>query len=94
MIKDEGHLEALKSDEFLTYYENCVYYNLIWDMMEEDETCAQMYWDHELQEVSFQFPEFGKVYTKLVDTDVFDAREQEEEEGEDEEDPWGLGLDY
>lgn len=80
--------EMLRSDEFSSYYENCVLYNIIWDMMDADEDCAQMYWDVENQEISFQFPEFGPVWAKVVDTDVFGPFEDEEEADED----WGLGL--
>ena len=83
-------LELLKTPEFLEYYENCVLYNVIWDMLEEDPTCGEMVWDHEIEEVSFQFPQGGKVYEKIMNTDVFGLWIDEEEEDND---PWGLGLD-
>lgn len=88
-LSESKSLEMLRSDEFLTYYENCVLYNIIWDMMKEDEDCAQMYWDVENQEVSFQFPEYGEVWKRVVDTEVFGTYEDEDEE---EDEDWGLGL--
>lgn len=84
--KYTNSLALIKSDAFMDYYENCIVYNIVYDMMEEDPDCAQMFWDEEKQEISFQFPEKGKVMKKIRSANVefFDV--------DDEEDEWGLGV--
>lgn len=70
--------------EFLDYYKNCCMYNLIYDMMEEDASCASMYWDAKKEEVALAFPMEGKVSKKLSEItfayDVDDIDEPEEDE--------------
>jgi len=55
----EGH------PEFIRYYKSCKLYNLIYEMMEEDEECATMYWDGKAGNIAITFPVQGKVAKKL-----------------------------
>lgn len=49
-------IEALTSDEFTKYYENCVIYNLIYDKMDMDPGCAVLYWDPRKERVAILAP--------------------------------------
>jgi len=67
--------------DFLDYYKNCCMYNLIYDMMEEDEACASMYWDSKREEVALSFPAHGKVSKQLSEiTFAYDVDDMDEEE--------------
>jgi len=46
---------------FLSYYRNCCLYNLVYDLMEKDESLAKMYWDEKNECVAIGFPTNGKV---------------------------------
>jgi len=61
----QRHLQ-LGSPQFLEYYNTCRIYNLISDIMEEDEDAAMMYWDHEKGRVSMGYPAIGKVSDALA----------------------------
>lgn len=66
--RQDGQDLFKKADpKFLRYYNNCCLYNLIYDMMEEDSTCATMYWDPKLQAVAFSFPLDGPVAKTLLE---------------------------
>ena len=71
----EGH------PEFLKYYHNCCLYNLIYDMMLEDESCAKMYWDTVNESVAMSFPTNGIVAEKLSEIS-FEKDEEEEPDDE------------
>jgi hypothetical protein len=67
--------------KFMEYYKNCCMYNLIYDMMDEDLSCASMYWDHAKEEVALSFPLEGKVSKKLSEiTFSYDLDDSEEDE--------------
>jgi len=48
-------------EDFISYYNQCRLYNVIYDMMEKDPKCATLYWDHKKETVSLSFPMKGKV---------------------------------
>jgi len=69
--------------EFLSYYKNCTLYNVVWDMMEYDSTCAKMYWDDKNENVAVSFPIKGDVAEAISSiTDDVDSDEDE--------DPYGI----
>ena len=47
--------------EFMDYYRNCCLYNLVYDMMEDNPECANLYWDSDHGSVSLSFPVKGSV---------------------------------
>jgi len=47
--------------EFMDYYRNCCIYNLVYDMMEDNPECANLYWDSDHGAVSLSFPVKGSV---------------------------------
>jgi hypothetical protein len=69
--------------EFLRYYKNCKLYNLIYEMMEEDEGCATMYWDQRAGTVAITFPVHGKVAKTLGGFTLFGRGIDEDEDDED-----------
>lgn len=52
--------------DFLNYYGNCRIYNFVYDMMEENEDCASMYWDDKSETIALSFPTTGKVATAIA----------------------------
>jgi len=58
---------ATKTGSFLEYYNVCRVYNLVSDMMEDDDTCAIMYWDGRRGTVSMAFPASGTVASAVDD---------------------------
>jgi len=54
------------SEDFMEYYNMCRVYNLISEIMEEDETAAIMYWDPKQEIVSVGFPDAGAVSNALA----------------------------
>tara|TARA_R110002020_G_scaffold281534_4_gene497222 strand:- start:2473 stop:2826 length:354 start_codon:yes stop_codon:yes gene_type:complete len=73
---------------FLSYYNKCRVYNLVYDLMEEDEGYAIMYWDSEKESISVGFPSKGPVAYALS-TMSFAGETDEYEDGED---SWSAGL--
>jgi len=73
--------------EFLSYYKNCCLYNLVYDMMDENPSCAKMYWDSDAECVSLSFPVKGKVAQALA---VIGHVFQIEEDDDDDEDIYGI----
>jgi hypothetical protein len=66
--------------EFMTYYNNCRLYNLIYDMMEKDPKCARIYWDAELQSLAISFPIKGKVAKALSKVQsIFDEEDEDDD---------------
>ena len=49
------------SKEFVSYFNNCCIYNLVYDMMEDDPTCAFLYWDEINNCMCYSFPKDGEV---------------------------------
>ena len=77
--------------EFLNYYKNCCLYNLVYDMMEEDSTCAKMYWDADLECVSLSFPVKGEVAQALAQVGrVFEVNNFDDDDGDEDEDIYGI----
>ena len=72
---------------FMAYYHKCRVYNVIYDLMEEDEDAAIMYWDSETEGISVGFPSKGPVAYALKT-----VLSEDEEEYEDDEDSWSAGL--
>tara|TARA_R100000951_G_C2548272_1_gene151609 strand:- start:452 stop:643 length:192 start_codon:yes stop_codon:yes gene_type:complete len=61
-------------------------YNLIYDMMDEDVSCAYMYWDSKKEEVALSFPIEGAVAKKLSEiTFAYEVDDVDEED-----DPFGI----
>ena len=73
---------------FLAYYNKCRIYNVIYDLMEEDETAAIMYWDSENEAISVGFPSKGSVAYALRTVKL----SEDSEELEDDEDTWSAGI--
>ena len=73
--------------EFLDYYDKCRVYNLISDIMEDNEEAAIMYWDSSIQGIAIGYPERGDVADAL--STVIHANRSEEEDGED---SWSAGI--
>jgi len=71
--------------EFLSYYRNCTLYNVIWDMMDDNDTCAKMYWDEKNGNVAVSFPIRGAV-AEVISTITEDSEEEDYED----EDPYGI----
>jgi len=71
----EGH------PAFMQFYHNCCLYNLVYDMMEDDDSCARMYWDPQNKSVALSFPTNGKVAESLSQIS-FDREEDEDSEDE------------
>ena len=54
-----------RDEEFIEYYNLCRVYNLVSDLMENDEDAAIMYWDEKKELVSMGFPTDGVVAKAL-----------------------------
>tara|TARA_A100001515_G_scaffold111251_1_gene92301 strand:+ start:101 stop:418 length:318 start_codon:yes stop_codon:yes gene_type:complete len=50
---------------FFEYFYKCAVYNVVWDLMEEDHTCATLFWDEAAGAVGMKFPLDGKVMREL-----------------------------
>ena len=74
--------------EFFSYYNNCKMYNLIYDLMDKDSTCAKMYWDESTGAIALAFPLKGKIARILSSISSESARSDEEDE--EDEDIFGL----
>ena len=61
------------STEFVEYFQTCRSYNLISDLMLEDENCSTMYWDEKLKTAVFSFPVNGKVARKFSEVGILPA---------------------
>ena len=60
-IMDEGQV----SKEFVSYYEKCVTYNLIWDLSERYPRSSKLYWDDQYREFRITYPKDGIVFKSL-----------------------------
>jgi hypothetical protein len=65
--RPEGRKYFLEGDPvFVEYFISCGSYNIISDLMEEDSSCASMYWDEKAGSVGFSFPPKGRVARKFA----------------------------
>jgi len=76
--------------EFLSYYKNCCLYNLVYDMMEENPSCAKMYWDSDAECISLSFPVGGNVAKALSHVGHIFQMEEDDEYDDDDEDIYGI----
>jgi hypothetical protein len=74
------------SPEFISYYNHCRLYNLIYDMMEKDPDCAVIFWDNKNEGLGISFPMKGKVAKAL--SRVKSVLDTEDED--DDSDPFAL----
>ena len=74
---------------FMHYYKNCCLYNLVYDMMEEDDECGKMYWDEKSESVALAFPMKGKVAMELATVASYFVEDDDDEEDED---PFGIFM--
>lgn len=73
----------LGSPQFLEYYNTCRIYNLISDIMEEDEDAAMMYWDHEKDIVALGYPTEGRVSEALAHVRIDEMFMDDKNDGND-----------
>jgi len=82
--RPKGKMKFKTADnEFLSYYKNCCLYNLVYDMMEENPSCAKMFWDSDSESVSLSFPVKGNVAMALAQVSHIFKSDEEEDEDED-----------
>jgi len=53
------------SKEFFTYFYKCAIYNIVWDLLDDDPTCASFYWNSDEEAIGVKFPKEGKVVDEL-----------------------------
>jgi hypothetical protein len=86
--RSEGSEKFKVADaEFLDYYDKCRVYNLISDLMEENEEAAIMYWDPENESLAIGYPERGDVADALLT--LIHANRSNDDDGED---SWSAGI--
>ena len=80
--RPKGKEEFEHADErFMKYYKNCCLYNVVYDMMEEDSSCAKMYWDSVTGSVAISFSINGDVAKTLSQfADIIDDDDYEDPE--------------
>jgi len=61
----EGDPDPLNSEDFLEYYRRCCFYNLVYDMLDEDPTSGMFFWDPKKECISIAFPTDGPIAKKL-----------------------------
>jgi len=82
--RPKGKMKFKTADnEFLSYYKNCCLYNLVYDMMEENPSCAKMFWDSDSESVSLSFHVKGNVAMALAQVSHIFKSDEEEDEDED-----------
>jgi len=59
--------------EFFHYFNTCRVYNLVSEVLEEDEKAAFLFWDEGKGAVSLAFPRGGRVEECLQELDDFDV---------------------
>lgn len=47
--------------DFFEYFYKCAVYNIVWDLLEEDPSCATIFWDAETESIGLKFPQRGIV---------------------------------
>jgi len=65
--------------KFFQYFYKCAIYNIVWDLLEEDPTCASLFWDEEGETVGVKFPVDGIVMKELREKKVQYYFEDEKE---------------
>ena len=80
--KNAQELMDSASPEFMEYYQNCLLYNMVYDMMEEDPKTGDMYWDDTTQTVAFSFPLNGKISKALasISSSIFEDYDDNDED--------------
>jgi len=68
---------------FMEYYNICRVYNVISDLMDEDEDCAMLYWDHKKDRMAMAYPSSGPVSTALSLMEPTDDDEDDEDDEDD-----------
>ena len=53
------------SPQFKEYYVKCLIYNLVWDLMDEDSSVAELFWDSKSETVVLKFPHNGIIMEEL-----------------------------
>lgn len=88
--RPKGKIKLKVSDaEFLSYYKNCCLYNLVYDMMDDNPTCAKMFWDSDAGCISLSFPVRGNVALALAEVShIFKSRDEDYED--EDEDTYGI----
>jgi len=51
--------------QFFQYFYKCAIYNIVWDLLEVDSTCATLFWDEIRETVGVKFPVEGSVMKEL-----------------------------
>ena len=58
---------ACTNPAFIEYYNKCLVYNYISDLMKENPESAIMYWDSKNEAIAFKFPSNGSIAKHLLD---------------------------
>jgi hypothetical protein len=56
---------VLGHPEFFEYFYKCAVYNIVWDLLDEDPSCATLFWDSTEERVGIKFPLDGVVMEEL-----------------------------
>ena len=56
--------------EFFEYFYKCAVYNIVWDLLDEDPSCATLFWDSDEERVGIKFPLNGAVMKELREKKV------------------------
>ena len=82
--KNGPELMDSASPEFMDYYQNCLLYNMVYDMMEAEPETGDMYWDENTQSVAFSFPVNGKISKALasISSSIFEENYDDFDEDE------------
>mgnify|MGYP005825744485 CR=1 FL=1 len=75
-----------RNSEFMEYYDLCRVYNLVSDIMEDDEDSAIMYWDEKKEIISLGFPASGLVAHAMSGINAHGFME----ESDDDDEHWGF----
>lgn len=80
--KNGQELMDSASPEFMDYYQNCLLYNMVYDMMEAEPETGDMYWDDTSQSVAFSFPVGGKISKALasISSPLFEEPDDNDED--------------
>jgi len=63
--RDGSKLFIAGDSKFYSYFYKCAIYNIVWDELEKDSTCATLFWDTEEDTVGVKFPLNGKVMEEI-----------------------------
>tara|TARA_R110002020_G_scaffold163895_6_gene350137 strand:+ start:431 stop:754 length:324 start_codon:yes stop_codon:yes gene_type:complete len=51
--------------DFFEYFYKCAIYNIIWDLLDSDPSCASLFWDIDSESIGVKFPPNGTVMEEL-----------------------------